>query len=56
MGEVDIKTFINRARTGSKRFRKILNAEISNYIPHNIVKFSDNMEIIVGHEERKKNK
>jgi hypothetical protein len=54
MVSVEIRTFVNRSRTGSKRFRKILSVEISNYIPHNIVKFSDNLEIVVGHEESKK--
>ncbi len=54
MVSVDIRTFINRSRTGSKRFRKILSVEISNYIPHNIVKFSDNMEIVAGLEDSKK--
>ncbi len=54
MVSVEIRTFVNRSCTGSKRFRKILSVEISNYIPHNIVKFSDNLEIVVGHEESKK--
>jgi hypothetical protein len=51
---VDLRTFVNRSRAGSKRFRKILSTEISNYIPHNIVKFSDNTEIVVGLEDSKK--
>jgi hypothetical protein len=36
----DIRTFINRSKKGSSRFRKILATENLDYIPHNIVKFS----------------
>jgi hypothetical protein len=45
---VDIATFINRSKRGSKRFRKILFPELCNYIPHNIIKFSSNIDIVVG--------
>jgi hypothetical protein len=51
---VDILTFLNRARRGSKRFRKILSATVIDYIPHNIVKFSDNVDIALGIEDSKK--
>jgi hypothetical protein len=51
---VDILTFLNRARRGSKRFRKILTATVIDYIPHNIVKFSDNVDIVLGIEDSKK--
>jgi hypothetical protein len=39
---LDITTFINRSKKGSKRFRVVLNSVIQDYIPHNIVKFSRN--------------
>ncbi len=52
--EVDIVTYLNRARKGSKRFRKLLPVTKSDYIPHNIVKFSDNVDIVVGLEKSKK--
>jgi hypothetical protein len=51
---IDIATFVNRSKKGSKRFRIILTSEIRNYIPHNIVKFASNMEIILGLESAKK--
>jgi hypothetical protein len=54
MVSVDIRSFVNRSRAGSKRFRKILSIEIYNYIPHNIVKFSDNLDIVAGLEDSKK--
>ncbi len=50
---VDIVTFLNRSRKGSKRFRKILSEQIADYIPHNIVKFSDNVDIINGLDDSK---
>jgi hypothetical protein len=51
---VDIVTFLNRLRKGSKRFRKILSEGSADYIPHNIVKFADNVDIIIGLEDSKK--
>ncbi len=47
---VNIQMFLNRARKGSKLYRLILTATQDDYIPHNIVKFSNNMEINVGLE------
>ncbi len=51
---VDIVTFLNWSRKGSKHFRKILSEQIADYIPHNIVKFSDNVDIINGLDDSKK--
>jgi hypothetical protein len=51
---VDVTTFVNRSKKGSKRFRDILFSENCNYIPHNIVKFASNMDIIIGIEGAKK--
>ncbi len=51
---VDVATFVNRSKKGSKRFRKILTFAISDYIPHNIVKFRDNVDVVIGLECAKK--
>jgi hypothetical protein len=51
---VDVATFINRSRKGSKRFRKILTLSPSEYIPHNIIKFRDNVDVVVGLDCAKK--
>ncbi len=51
---VDVATFINRSKRGSKRFRKILTCAVNDYIPHNIVKFRDNVDVVVGLECAKK--
>ncbi len=51
---VDAVTFLNRARKGSKRFRKILSVTAADYVPHNIVKFCDNVDIVVGLDDSKK--
>jgi hypothetical protein len=45
---VEIATFVNRSKRGSKRFRKILSSYVADYIPHNIIKFRDNVDVIVG--------
>jgi hypothetical protein len=50
----DIRTFINRAKKGSSRFRKILCKESLDYIPHNIVKYSSTTETLIGLENSKK--
>jgi hypothetical protein len=50
----DIRTFINRSKKGSSRFRKILSFERLDYIPHNIVKYSSTTETIIGLECSKK--
>jgi hypothetical protein len=51
---VDINTFLYRARRGSKRFRKILYPIELDHIPHNIVKFCDNVDIVLGCVDSKK--
>jgi hypothetical protein len=51
---VNVTTFVNRSKKGSRRFREILYSENCNYIPHNIVKFASNMDIIIGMERAKK--
>jgi hypothetical protein len=50
----DIRTFLNRAKKGSSRFRKILCRENLDYSPHNIIKFSSNTETIIGMELSKR--
>jgi len=40
--------FLSGIRRGSKKFRKILCCENQEQIPHNMVKFSNNVEIIIG--------
>jgi hypothetical protein len=45
---VDVLTFVNRAKRGSKRFRNILIPIMADYIPHNIVKFRNNVDVVVG--------
>jgi hypothetical protein len=50
----DIRTFINRSKNGSSRFRKVLCKESLDYIPHNMVKFSNNTETVIGLENSKK--
>jgi hypothetical protein len=45
---VEIATFVNRSKRRSKRFRKILTPISVDYIPHNIIKFRDNVDVIVG--------
>jgi hypothetical protein len=51
---VEVATFVNRSKRGSKRFRKILTPIADDYIPHNIIKFRDNVDVIVGLECAKK--
>jgi hypothetical protein len=51
---VDIASFLNRSRKGSKRHRTILSPVCPANIPHNIVKFSDNVEIMLGVDDSKK--
>jgi hypothetical protein len=50
----DIATFVNRSKKGSKRFRKILTPTCHDYILHNIVKFRDNVDVVVGIDVAKK--
>jgi hypothetical protein len=51
---VDVATFINRTKRESKRFRKILTSVSGDYIPHNSVKFRDNVDVVVGLDCAKK--
>jgi hypothetical protein len=44
----DVATFVNRSKKGSRRFRKILTDTITDYVPHNIVKFRDNVDVVIG--------
>ncbi len=50
---LDITTFINRSKKGSKRYRVVLNSVTQDYIPHNIVKFSRNVDTVIGLKESK---
>ncbi len=50
----DVATFVNRSKKGSKRFRKILTMSCGDYIPHNNVKFRDNVDAVVGLDVAKK--
>jgi exonuclease III len=43
-----IEHFINRWKKGSKKIRNILCSEQNEYIPHNMVKFADNTETVIG--------
>jgi hypothetical protein len=50
----DIRTFINRSKKGSSRFRKVLCIESLDYIPHNIVKYSSTTDTVIRLENSKK--
>jgi hypothetical protein len=43
-----VESFFQRWKKGSKLIRKIIAGPLSINIPHNIVKFADNMEIVAG--------
>jgi hypothetical protein len=43
-----IETFMNTLNKGSKKVRKILCAVTHEFIPHNMIKFADNTETIIG--------
>jgi exonuclease III len=45
-----VETFFNRWKKGSKPVRKIIDGSSKKMVPHNIVKFADNMDIIAGIE------
>jgi hypothetical protein len=51
---VDIPSYLNRSRRGSKRYRRVLDPEGPDNIPHNIVKFSNNVDIVLGVNDSKK--
>jgi hypothetical protein len=44
---VDIQTFIQRCKKGSKRFRVIMTRKIKTDIPHNINKYASSMDIVI---------
>jgi hypothetical protein len=46
--------FLNRKVKGCKRYRKKIMGEMEEFIPHNIVKFSDNTETVINFEQSKK--
>jgi hypothetical protein len=52
-GSESFPDLIMRVKKGSKTFRKILSFEPVNAITHNIVKFSENMEIIIDYDTSK---
>jgi Reverse transcriptase (RNA-dependent DNA polymerase) len=43
------KTFFQNLKKGSKRFRKYLSEPVQKFIPHNIVKYSDNTETVINY-------
>jgi Reverse transcriptase (RNA-dependent DNA polymerase) len=43
-----VLNFINSWKTGSKRIRNIITNDPELFIPHNIMKFAENTEIIIG--------
>jgi hypothetical protein len=45
--------FINRKVKGCKRYRKKIIGKEEDYIPHNIVKYSDNTETVINFEQSK---
>jgi hypothetical protein len=45
--------FINRKVKGCKRYRKKITGKEEDYIPHNIVKYSDNTETVINFEQSK---
>jgi hypothetical protein len=49
---MSLQTFFANWKRGSKKIRKLM-APVTNNIPHNIIKFSENAEIVVGIEDSK---
>jgi hypothetical protein len=45
---VDIATFVNMSKRGSKRFRLLMTAHTVSETPHNINKFARNMDIVIN--------
>jgi hypothetical protein len=50
---LDIITFVNPSKKGSKRYRAVLTS-VTPYTPHNTVKFSRNVDIVVSLNDSKK--
>jgi hypothetical protein len=48
------KTFFENLKKGSKRIRKYLEADKNDFVPHNIVKYAENTDIVIGLEACKK--
>jgi hypothetical protein len=47
---VELKTFCNRFKKGSKSFRKILSDPVPDEIPRNIITYAENTQTIIGLE------
>jgi len=45
-----LSAFLGDFRRGSKRFRNVMNFAIQDQIPHNMIKFAENTETIIGLE------
>jgi hypothetical protein len=45
---VQLSTFFNGWKKGSKKFRKILTDENRDYVPHNTIKFAANVETVIN--------
>jgi hypothetical protein len=43
----ELSDFINRRKKGCKRYRKLIIGDIDTYIPHNMIKFAESMDIII---------
>jgi hypothetical protein len=50
---VELRTFICRYKKGSSHLRKVLSYSVPVEIPHNIVKFANNMDIIINESQSK---
>ncbi len=50
---IDLFTFLQRYQKGSSHLRKIMSYTKSTEIPHNIVKFSNNMDIVISENQSK---
>jgi hypothetical protein len=46
--------YLNRKVKGCKRYRQKIMGEMEDFIPHNIVKFSENTETVINFEQSKK--
>jgi exonuclease III len=49
----NIETFFSEWKRGSKKIRNILCQPRAEYIPHNIIKFAENTEIVIGIDNSK---
>jgi hypothetical protein len=53
-GSESFATLLSRVKTGSRQYRKILGGTAKFEVPHNLVKFADNTDAIIGSEPGKK--